>query len=182
MDKKEFSAFVMALRTYYPKEQILPNPEAMELWFRELQDIPIDVAEAVLRKWVATNKWSPSIAEIREVAAEICCGKRPDWGEGWEQVLKMIRKHGREYPKRALSEMDEITAQAVRAMGWWNLCNSDSPEYDMQTFRKLFESYADRAMQQRQLALPLQELIDNIKLQRGGNGMYRLGSGDSERV
>jgi len=178
MDKKEFSTFVMALRTYYPKEQILPNEQAMALWYRELQDISIDVAEAVLRKWVATNKWSPSIAEIREVAAEICCGKRPDWGEGWEQVLKMIRKHGREYPKRALAEMDEITAQAVRAMGWWNLCNSESPEYDMNTFRKLFESYADREMQQRQLALPLQEIIQNIQLQQSDNGMFRLGSGE----
>lgn len=181
MDKKEFSTFVMALRTYYPKEQILPNEQAMALWYRELQDIPIDVAEAVLRKWVATNKWSPSIAEIREVAAEICMGKRPDWGEGWEQVQRAIRKFGREYPKSALATMDDITAQAVRSMGWWNLCNSDSPEYDMNTFRKLFESYADRAMQQRQLALPLQEIIENIKLQQHDNGMFLLG-GSEERT
>ena len=71
MDKQEFATLAMAIRTYYPKENILPNKEAMQLWFRELHDIPYNVAEAALRKWVSTNKWSPSIAEIREMAANI---------------------------------------------------------------------------------------------------------------
>jgi hypothetical protein len=57
MTKQEFATFAMALKTYYPREQILPNQQAMELWYRELQDIPMQVAEATLRKWVSTNKW-----------------------------------------------------------------------------------------------------------------------------
>ena len=86
--------FAMALRTYYPKEQLLPNQQAMELWYRELCDIPYNVAEAALRKWVATNKWSPTIADLREMAATVTEGEMPDWGEGWEQVLKAIKKYG----------------------------------------------------------------------------------------
>ena len=34
MTKKEFAIFAAALKTYYPREQLLPNSEAMELWFR----------------------------------------------------------------------------------------------------------------------------------------------------
>ena len=94
MDKREFGLFASAIRTYYPREQILPNKEAMELWFRELQDIPFPVAEASLRKWVSTNKWSPSIADIRELSANVQNGDIPDWGEGWEEVQRAIRKHG----------------------------------------------------------------------------------------
>ena len=56
MDKKEFALFASALRTYYSKENLLPNSQAMELWFRQLMDIPYPVAEATLNKWVATNK------------------------------------------------------------------------------------------------------------------------------
>ena len=109
MDKKEFSMFAMAVRTYYPKENILPNQQAMELWFRELQDIPYQVAEAGLRKWVATNKWSPSIAEIREMAATVQHGNIPDWGDGWEQVLKAVRYFGMYREAEAMASLDDIT-------------------------------------------------------------------------
>lgn len=64
MDKKEFAKFAMALKTYYPKEQLLPNQQAMELWYRQIKDIPLLIAEMALQKWVATNKWSPSISEL----------------------------------------------------------------------------------------------------------------------
>lgn len=64
MDKKEFSLFAMALKTYYPKEQLLPNTQAMELWYKQLKGIPYLIAEMALQKWVATNKWSPTISDL----------------------------------------------------------------------------------------------------------------------
>ena len=75
MDKREFATFAAALKTYYPRENLLPNPQAMELWYRQLQDIPCQLAEMALNKWVATNKWPPSIAEIREQASAIKNGE-----------------------------------------------------------------------------------------------------------
>ena len=78
MDKKEFATFTMALKTYYPRENLLPNDQAMTLWFSQLQDIPFEVAQAGLQKWVATNKWSPSIADIREMYTSIVQGDLPD--------------------------------------------------------------------------------------------------------
>ena len=69
MDKKEFATFVAALRTYYPREAILPNQQAAELWYMELQDLSYNVAMMALREHVHTSKWSPSISELRERAA-----------------------------------------------------------------------------------------------------------------
>ena len=31
MDKREFATFAAASKTYYPRENLLPNPQAMEL-------------------------------------------------------------------------------------------------------------------------------------------------------
>ena len=94
MTKQEFAQFVMALKTYYPRETLLPNNQAVELWFRQLSDIPYNVAEIALNQWVATNKWSPSIADIREAANGIQNDEKFDWGEGWEQVQHAIRYYG----------------------------------------------------------------------------------------
>ena len=179
MDKREFATFAMAMRTYYPKEQILPNQQAMELWWQELQDIPAQVADAALRKWVATSKWSPSIAEIREMAAEVQSGDIPDWGSGWKQVQAAIKKFGREYPKSAVASLDSITGEAVEQMGWWNLCISENPLQDMNKFRVLYEAIAQREKKSKQLSLPLQNTIKQIQMEQL-DGLLQIGGVENE--
>ena len=39
MTRKEFAIIASGIRTYYPRENILPNDQSMELWFRQLEDI-----------------------------------------------------------------------------------------------------------------------------------------------
>ena len=71
MNRKQFATFAMALKTYFPRENLMPNEQAMELWFNHLKNIPYEVAELALQRWVNQNKWSPSIAEIRAEAKHI---------------------------------------------------------------------------------------------------------------
>lgn len=159
MDKKEFSMLAMAIRTYYPKENILPNQQAMELWYRELQDIPYNVAEASLRQWVATNKWSPSIAEIREMASTVQHGSIPDWGDGWEQVLKAIRKYGSYRIPEAMESFDPITRQCVERLGFRNICMSENINHDRANFRMIYEQLQERKKKEGQMSLPLKQII-----------------------
>ena len=176
MTKQEFATLAMAIRTYYPKEQILPNQQAMELWYRELQDIPADVAEAALRKWVATNKWSPSIAELRETAAEVRNGEIPDWGEGWEQVLTAIRRFGSYREREALDSLDPMTRTCVQRLGFRNICMSENIATDRANFRMMYESLAEREQTRQQMALPLQEVISRLRLEEAEeNGFLKIG-------
>lgn len=163
MDKKDFSMLAMALRTYYPKENLLPNQQAMELWFRELQDIDAKVAEAALRKWVSTNKWSPSIADIRETAASVKCGEIPDWGDGWEQVLKAIRKYGVYGIEEAMESFDPITRQCVKRLGFKNICMSENISADRANFRMIYEQVAERKKKDSQMPEKLKQLIGTIQ-------------------
>jgi len=163
MDKKEFALFAAALKTYYPKEQLLPNTQSMELWFRQLQDIPYQVAELALNKWVATNKWSPSIAEIREQAAAIKCGEKPLWSDGWEEVIRAIKSYGSYRETEALQSMTETTRQAVKRLGFRNLCMSENIMADRANFRMIFEQIADREHETKQLPVQLTDLIEAVR-------------------
>lgn len=174
MDKTEFAAFAMAVRTYYPKENILPNQQAMELWYRELQDLPAKVAEAALRKWVSTNKWSPSIAEIREMTVSITEGDGLTWGEAWEQVVLAIRRYGSYRPQEALDSLDPLTRRCVQNLGYRELCMSENPMADRANFRMIFETLSQRKKTEQQLALPLREIIDALRLDGPDNGIRRL--------
>lgn len=174
MDKKEFALFASALRTYYSKENLLPNSQAMELWFRQLMDIPYPVAEATLNKWVATNKWSPSIAEIRELAAEIQNGKLLDWGEAWEETCKAISRYGYYRPKEALASLSPLTRKTVERLGFTNLCLSENPTADRANFRQCYEIVAKREQEAQVLSLPLQQIIQQLSDGMAPNSVQSL--------
>lgn len=175
MTKQEFSMFAAAMRTYYVKEQILPNQQAMELWYRELQDIPFAVAEAALRKWVGTNKWSPSIAEIRAMTVDVVEGNRLTWGEAWERAVDAIRRYGSYRPQEALASLDPLTRRCVQNLGYRELCASENPMADRANFRMIFETLDKREQTEKQLALPLRETIQMLRLENGNaDGLQRL--------
>lgn len=145
MDKNEFAVFASALRTYYPREQILPNPQAMALWFNQLQDIPYNIASLVLDRWVASNKWSPSIADIRAAATEMHNGYTlNDWGEGWAAVMLAIRKYGMYNTDDAMKSFDPITRKCVERLGFINICTSENINADRANFRMIYEQLSER--------------------------------------
>lgn len=168
MTRSEFAIFSAALKTYYPREQLLPNEQAMELWYQRLSDIPAKVAEAALNLWVTTNKWSPSIADIRSESARIMHGDIPDWGDAWRNVNRVIRKYGSYNPKAALAELDDLTRECVKRMGFRDLCMSTDQMADRANFRMIYEQLAQRKRLEEQTPPALQELIqamisDDIK-------------------
>ena len=163
MDKKEFGLFASALKTYYPKENLLPNQQAMELWYRQLQDIPYQVAELALNKWVSTNKWSPSIAEIREQAAGIRCGDKPLWSDGWDATLRAIKRYGSYGQAEAMASLDDITRQTVKRLGYLELCRSENIMADRANFRMIFEQIAERENIARQMPVSLTNLIESVR-------------------
>lgn len=162
MTKKEFAVFAMALKTYFPRDNLLPTEEAMELWYRELQDISFDVCTAMLRKWVGTQKWPPSIAEIRSMCAEIAHGKLPDWGEAWREVEKAIGRYGYMAEEKALDSMSPTTQEAVLKIGWRGICMSENPDTIRAQFRQVYETCASRESEERQLLPALKDMIAQI--------------------
>lgn len=159
MDKKEFATLAMALKTYYPREDLLPNNQSMELWYEQLQDLPYKLAEIALRKWVALNKWSPTIADIRATCTEIGQGEVEDWGSGWKQVIEAIRRFGFYETDQALQSMDEITRKCVERLGFVNICHSEDINADRANFRMLYEQLSERKKQDAQIPSKVMELI-----------------------
>lgn len=163
MTKKEFALLASAIKTFYPREQLLPNTQAMELWFQMLGDIPYNVAEAALQKWVATNKFSPTIADIREIASRIQHGDLPEWGDAWENVREAVQRYGWYRQEEAMASLDELTRECVKRIGFERLCHSEEPEMERVNFRMVFETLAKRRKTQEQLPLGLSNLIGEIR-------------------
>lgn len=163
MTEKEFATYVAALRTYYPRENILPNKQAAELWYMEVQDIPYNVAMMALREHVHTEKWSPSISEIRSRASEIVNGQQADWGDGWQQALTAIRRYGMYRESEALESMDEVTRATVSRLGYQNLCLSENQAADRARFKDIYEQISERKKRESNLPNALRLEIKNAR-------------------
>lgn len=163
MDKKEFAQFAAALKTYYPRENLLPNDKAVELWFAQLRDLPYDVASLALNKWVALQTWSPAIADLRRLALEVTKGETPEWSAGWAAVLDAARYYGRYQKAEALATLDEISRRAVDRLGWEEICISEDLTALRANFRMIYEKEAES--QSKNAALPgaLKEAIGKLR-------------------
>lgn len=167
MTEKEFSFIAMALVSYYPKEKnLLSTDEAVELWYFQLKDLDYKVAEAALNKWAATNKWSPTIADLRETATSISFGELPDWGEAWEQVTLAIRRYGSYRAGEALNSLSPLAKKTVERLGYLQLCASENIAADRANFRMIYEQLAQREKTQAQLPESLKVLIAQMQQDR----------------
>ena len=163
MNKSEFGKIAMALRTYYPKENLIPNNEAFELWYEQLSDLEYKTATLAVKKWVATNKWSPSIAEIRETVATINNDSIKDWSEAYEDARQAIRRYGSYNPKDAMESLDELTRETVKRMGYYDMCMSENKASDRANFRDIYNILAQRKKQERQIPVIVLEAIASAR-------------------
>lgn len=78
------------IQVAYNKPELINTDEARQLWFYELKDIPGDVAMLAAERHIQTEKFPPTIADIRKHSAEIL--KREDMSEieAWGYVRKAV--------------------------------------------------------------------------------------------
>lgn len=149
----------------------------LRLYVEMLSDIPPSILEASVKKLIMTNKFLPSIAEIREVAygiKEIISGTAaPDESEAWGEVIKAIRSVGY-YGKPKFSH--EAITTAVNNIGWQDICTtpSDGTNTLRSQFRRAYQLAAERQKDNRDNAV-LGISPNNEKLkQLTGNLVKRL--------
>lgn len=173
MTRKEFAVLAMAIQAFYPRERFLEEEKAKTLWFESLKDIPFEAAELGLKKWVSIQKWTPSIADLREMAAEVIAPAIPDWGQAWAEVQKSIQIYGYYRPKEGVECLRPLTRQAVDRIGYINLCTSDNIQNDRANFRMIYEELAKREKEESKVPAELREKIRMLGA-RNEESMYKL--------
>lgn len=134
MNKQDILKAVAPLQLAYNASL---DDNRLRLYVEMLSDIPPSILEAAVKKLIMTNKFLPSIAEIRETAygikGTISGTAAPDESEAWGEVVKAIRSVGY-YGKPKFSH--EAITTAVNNIGWQDICMTT---YDgMNTLRAQF--------------------------------------------
>lgn len=181
MTVDEFAYIAAALQTAFPWAKLFPNEQAMDIWFRRLEDLPGNVVTAVVNRWLETSREPPTIADIRSSADLVINGEIPDWGAGWEQVRKAIGRYGTDRKAAALATMDELTRQTVERLGWQVICESENADVLRANFRMCYETLARRRREDRLLTGETRDGIAQIQ-GRGPSRTQSLVSGLADRL
>lgn len=129
----------------YPKhasEQF--GPETQRVYELALADIDPALLKAATLAHIATGKWFPAVAELRQQAADLVQRSTGQMGayEAWGELVKQLR---RGYSIHRPPPLDELTRGALDAIGGWRwFCNSDNPAADRARFIQAYEQLLQR--------------------------------------
>lgn len=167
MTSKEFEKLALTIKAAYPNSQVMADVYAMKVWYRMLGDLDYKIAENAIAEHISMSPFPPSISDIRTKYAERL-NKIPDWGEAWGKVNKAIQRYGSYREAEAMESLDDITREAVKRIGFRDLCTADQEnlETNRAQFRDIYKAVAKRWAEEKQLS-PL--VLENREKMRKEN-------------
>ena len=164
MTREEFKILCKGMKAVYVQPTFIPDQDAFNMWYALLGDLNYDVLAMAIKKYMLTNKFPPTVAELREMATNIVGGEPLTWGESWERALSAVRKYGSYNKMEALDSLDPITRKCVESIGYMELCLSENIMVERAHFQKIFEVYAKREQANKQIPMVLKEAISRLQI------------------
>lgn len=164
MTREEFKVLCKGMKAVYSQPTFLPDQDAFNMWYALLGDLPYEVLGTAIKKYMLTNKFPPTVAELRELATNIVSGDPLTWGESWERALNAVRRYGSYNKVEALESLDPLTRKCVESIGYMDMCMSENIMVERAHFQRIFEVFQKREQTNKQMPLQLQQAIQNMQL------------------
>jgi len=151
LEYKKFYQGIVVLNTAFAENKLPLLKESLEVWHNALSDLTDEMFEVAVLHIVRSNKFYPKIAEIRETAFSLCTTEHSKTGdEAWGEVMQQISRTGTWGEPEF---KDDITAQAVRNLGWKEICTMDNSQIEITRaqFRNLYNNLKNREKQSESL-------------------------------
>jgi len=143
-DESTLSRCMRMLVEMYPKEPMTEN--RLELYRRLLADVPNDALEAATLQSIASCRFFPTVAELREAAFSLTPVIRglPSAYEAWKEVSDAFLSVG--HVGRPKFSHPLIGKAVEGAGGWVNMCLSTNGAAERARFIQAYETLAKREM------------------------------------
>lgn len=115
MEREEFKTLVKGMKAVYAQPTFIPDQDAFNVWYELLKDLPYAQANIAIQKYMLTEKFPPTIADIRTKANDIVAKIEESMSEleAWSLVSKAISNSG----YHAEEEFDKLPEACQRAVG-----------------------------------------------------------------
>lgn len=142
MKASETAKLLAVISAAYPNFQA--DESRAKVWAQMLADVDYRVADIAVWRHIATSKFPPSIAEIREQARIALQGPEYTATESWEEFIQGIRRFGQYREQEALDSFHPLTRRMAEAIGWWDACMSENVDVLRGQYLRMFEQLRQR--------------------------------------
>lgn len=161
MTRADAAKLVAIIVTAYPNFDKFRDAQAVastvDLWAAMFADDDARIVGLAVKKHIATNKWPPSVAELREIMLEI---QRPELiapDQAWAAVSDYMHTAGSWSDNHLERALPPLVARAVEVIGYRNLYDMNRGTYGdskpgmarvafMQQYTAMYEREKARAM------------------------------------
>lgn len=191
MDKADTARLIGVIVMAYPNFDRFKNSEQVEtmitVWSEMFAEDNGALVGAAVKKHIATNKFPPSIAEIREIMCDIVYPNIIPPDTAWIAVSDLLYAEG-EYGSDSIKELPPLIARAVESIGWHNLYELHRGSYggnkaglDRVAFMDLYKPMYERERQTAMLPEALKSTFDKAALKYGGEAKAMLTGAEKRR-
>lgn len=162
MTPSESTRLVAMLKAGFPRQHL--EQDTIALYAAFLADIDRYPGEEAVRTAIATCKFFPTIAEIRDLAARKSASL-PDATLAWSEVTRAFGSVGRyREPRFSHLAIDRV----VGAMGWQYMCDSENIEATRAHFLRLYADTRDTVVRDANVRPMLEAVEERWVLSRSG--------------
>lgn len=182
MERSEFSILVKTMKAVYSDPKFIADKDAFNVWYELLKDIPYEICQAAIHKYMSINKFPPTIADLRQLATEIVTPEQMNEGEAWSLVYKAIcnSMYG------ANEEFAKLPPECQKAVGnptilreWGMLDMSEVNTVIQSNFMRSYKVECKRSKEVKQLSQGTREIIQKLA---DSTNMNLLEGGKHEQV
>ena len=168
MTKEQFSLMVKGMKAVYTDPKFIPDKAAFETWYALLADLEYKTANIALQKYMMTNHFPPTPADIRN-NIEVPEGMNSN--EAWSLVFKAVRNAS----YHAQEEYDKLPSIVQKAVGSADSLRSMALDANFNEgvekshFTRVYDTLQARAKQDSKLPIGLRtENILQIGVEKDG--------------
>lgn len=154
---KLMSIIVLAYPNYDKFKDEKQVKATVDLWATMFSEDDAGIVGLAVKKHIATNKWPPSVAELRELMLEMTAPDLIAPDQAWLAVSDFIKLHGEHSYGSEENSLPPLVRRAVESIGYHNLYEMNCGSYRgskpgmartafMSLYEQLYERERNRAM------------------------------------
>ena len=142
MTESEIAQLIAVMQAAWP-ERNWKGP-ALMVYQIGLDDIPYEAANAAVGMLIKRSTFCPSPAEIRQVATESLAADIPTVDQALGELQEALIRY---WPHQTPAFSHPLIANAVRAIGWRQISESERPGVERAHFRDVYTSMRESAVE-----------------------------------
>lgn len=192
MTKADAAKLVAIVVTAYPNYDKFRDEAAVtatvSLWASMFQSDDGRIVALALNKHIATSKWPPSVAEIRELMLELMHPDLIEPDRAWLAVSDLLYTTGEHNYGDLYLQLPPLAARAVEAIGYYNLYEmhrscyrGGKPGMDRVAFMDIYKPMYEREKQRAMTPQNLTAQIDAVAASLPDKGQRLLTDREQDR-